>query len=342
MPSPIDESTPVDPDPFDLDDLTPITRAAVLHELRSRKALKRWDDGQVIDWDVPPSTHPWLKGLPTAKLMQSAVRSISGKDDRISAEQAPAGVPQEARSGIAAVMSKTYMTKHEDGTISWPATRFKPVLCGDEKFAHEFQIPAIEGTAFAVRRDRLITAGHVFKLKVLTNHCFVFGPWTLDLASEPKRIRVPAGSVVNPRHIVSHSYDVNRSVPDYCVIDLDGEAPTGAFLCTLAAEPARKGTPLYTLGHSHRLALKYTAHAEITADTSPLWLGTSLDVLGGCSGSPVFDANTHQVIGIVAHGDTSDTQTCGNCYCLVRCNPCNEACTRITQVPDPLAGPADS
>jgi V8-like Glu-specific endopeptidase len=63
--------------------------------------------------------------------------------------------------------------------------------------------------------------------------------------------------------------------------------------------------PVYVLGHPAGLPLKY-APGSWVSDVEESYFTTDLDIYSGNSGSPVFDSETHQVIGMVVRGDNRD------------------------------------
>ncbi len=68
---------------------------------------------------------------------------------------------------------------------------------------------------------------------------------------------------------------------------------------------ARPGDAVYTLGHPCGLPLKLAADAQVlTAEADTFH--TDLDTYSGNSGSPVFDAATHALLGIVVEGQKGE------------------------------------
>ena len=76
---------------------------------------------------------------------------------------------------------------------------------------------------------------------------------------------------------------------------------------TIGAAPLR-GHAVYTLGHPRGMSMRYTATNERIALEPDLLFRAYLDAYPGSSGSPVFDARTHALVGIVksstlSHGE---------------------------------------
>lgn len=97
-----------------------------------------------------------------------------------------------------------------------------------------------------------------------------------------------------------------RATPDDWVL-LELERPVG--LPGASAAP-RLGTPrtgqaVYTLGHPCGLPLKLADHARILAADARSFR-TDLDTFTGNSGSPVFDARTHALLGLVVEAQKGE------------------------------------
>jgi V8-like Glu-specific endopeptidase len=63
--------------------------------------------------------------------------------------------------------------------------------------------------------------------------------------------------------------------------------------------------------------LKYAAGAEVR-NIKDAYFVADLDIYAGNSGSPIFDKNTHEVIGMVVRGYQRDFRWTGKCYISVK------------------------
>ena len=85
------------------------------------------------------------------------------------------------------------------------------------------------------------------------------------------------------------------------------------------------------IGHPIGLLKKMAGNASVRSNSNPDYFIANLDTFGGNSGSPVFNADTHEVEGILVRGDT-DFLPRGNCIASMVCpvQGCRgEDCTRI-------------
>jgi hypothetical protein len=83
------------------------------------------------------------------------------------------------------------------------------------------------------------------------------------------------------------------------------------------------------------LPLKYSPEASV-GDIREAFFSADLNVYNGSSGSPVFDSETHEVIGIVVRGHTRDFRLVENCWRSVIYSRSdtgfpNPQCTRVSE-----------
>ncbi len=98
----------------------------------------------------------------------------------------------------------------------------------------------------------------------------------------------------------------------------------------------RPGENVYSIHSPRGLPLKYST-GRVRETSGENSFVTTLDLLRGSSGAPVFDARTHKVIGLVANGDV-DYELLMEPFCNVfkRCgeHECRgETLTRTSQIP---------
>ncbi len=61
--------------------------------------------------------------------------------------------------------------------------------------------------------------------------------------------------------------------------------------------------PVYALGHGLGVPMKLSFDGDIEHPPKKGWMGCNLDIFPGNSGSPVFHANTHELVGIISGPD---------------------------------------
>lgn len=75
--------------------------------------------------------------------------------------------------------------------------------------------------------------------------------------------------------------------------------PYPEVYCDISTTPLQKGQRLYALGHGLAVPMKLSFDVEVGEIIGPYWFHSDIHVLPGNSGSPVFDADSQQLVGIV-------------------------------------------
>ena len=207
------------------------------------------------------------------------------------------------------------------------AAEDKP-LCKREAF-REQPSPAI-GTAFLVAPTLVVTANHCLNEVTFAHRCLIFDFETDADGVAPTTYREDQIYAVT----AFHGGIFTKTAEDWSLMELDRPV-TGrdALKLRQAGRPA-DNAPLYVIGHPSGLPKKIAGNAEIRINTASSHFVANLDTYGGNSGSPVFNALTHEVEGILVRGDT-DYVPLGDCYASLICpiNGCRgEDCSRVEPV----------
>jgi len=114
----------------------------------------------------------------------------------------------------------------------------------------------------------------------------------------------------------------------------------GQTIAVLSKKDVYQGQSVYVIGHPLGLPLKVAPGGSVE-DISKAYFTAKLNVFSGNSGSPVFDSVTHEVIGIVAHGDSVDFRpTKSGLVSAIYPNPDlssnGSRCTRVSEFTDYL------
>jgi hypothetical protein len=104
--------------------------------------------------------------------------------------------------------------------------------------------------------------------------------------------------------------DNGGSGSDWALVKLDRKVE-GQSVATLSTKDISCGQEVYVIGHPVGLPLKYALGA-CDMDVSGAYFSADLDVYSGNSGSPVFDGETHECVGMVVRGDNRDFRWMGN------------------------------
>jgi hypothetical protein len=176
-------------------------------------------------------------------------------------------------------------------------------LCSNEAF---YQQPVVGfGTAFLIDEETMLTAAHVFDLPY-QDLVVVFG---FDLKNPNGQYEqvFKSSDIYSIKTIEQFSLDL-----DVAKFKLD-RAADRIGLTVSTSQPLKEDIPVYMIGHPSGLPKKIALNAEITTCTNPYYFFTSLDAFQGNSGSPVFNFETHELIGVLVSGN-SDYRWNGQCF----------------------------
>ncbi len=179
-------------------------------------------------------------------------------------------------------------------------------VCKEQKFAD--QITVVDCTGFLVGEDLLVTAGHCavpFGSTVeddITDDCLAF-EWLFDFnedvdgSLDPKN--VDRDKIYGCEKVVYAKYEEDD---DFALIKLDRKVSDRTPLKMKTNGAPEIGDELFVMGHPSGLPLKYADGAKVFS-VEENYFSTNLDTFGGNSGSPVFNAKTLEVEGILVRGD---------------------------------------
>ncbi|MBI2423384.1 MAG: trypsin-like peptidase domain-containing protein [Candidatus Hydrogenedentes bacterium] len=171
--------------------------------------------------------------------------------------------------------------------------------CSGEPFADQPIAPYC--TAFLVAPDIVVTTGNCFYEGNFTDSRFVFGFIMNDDSTAVTEF--DASSVYQGIEIIARDVDNGT---DFSIVRLDRPVvyPGAVPLPLRTSGAPGVGTRLGVIGHPFSLPLK-TAFGEDTVvldDSAEFFLLANLDTSSGNTGSPVFNAETGQVEGLLAYG----------------------------------------
>jgi hypothetical protein len=258
---------------------------------------------------------------------------IYGPDDRKEIFLAPADAAI-ARNIAATVALVNLGTLRQNGDGSWsisaPSLKAEQNVCDTEQFKDEPAAAFCSG--FLVAPDVIATAGHcVETVNDLQQFRFVFG-FAMTAPTQTRTV-FTANDVYRGVDILGRVLTPNEA--DWALVRLErgvlGRNPVRRRAVGQIADFA----DVYVVGHPSGLPAKFAPNAKVRRNDSSAFFVANLDTYGGNSGSPVFNAISNEVEGILVRGET-DFISAGACRISKECpsSGCRgEDVTRITILP---------
>jgi trypsin-like peptidase len=259
-----------------------------------------------------------LASVPTpdlARLAQNRQRVIYGIDNRKDWYQVTSSKVKKAAASVVALVKRGDLTQQPDGSYTLATSSYQAdyQLCGSEPFVN--QPLGCFCSGFLVAPDVVATAGHCVKsAQDLTEMRFVFGFRMTD--QRTARTTFPASDVYRGASLLGRQLAADGT--DWALVRLDRPV-TGRAPVPLRTSGKVSGTSrLFVIGHPCGLPQKYAPGAQVRDNSPAPFFVANLDTYGGNSGSPVFNAATYKVEGILVRGD-NDFVTNGSCYVSLVC-----------------------
>ncbi|HXH29310.1 MAG TPA: serine protease [Bacteriovoracaceae bacterium] len=255
----------------------------------------------------------FLFGLPYA-----TAAIIYGRDNRIETFASPSALYQKLSKSSAAMVIKMGI-RARNGVATFDGISYgqRYGLCEKERFAKQTQVASCSG--FLVAKDVIATAGHCIQsIWECDQAAWVFN-LKLERASQTD-VSVSTKDIYNCKKIIRQRFGKGDG-QDYALIKLDRPV-LGAVPVTLSAQAPRPGEPLVMIGHPSGLPQKITDGAQVLTVKGKTFMA-NVDAFKISSGSPVFNAQTGVVLGILVAGNEPD----------FRANS-HHGCTEVNQVED--------
>ncbi len=170
-----------------------------------------------------------------------------------------------------------------------------------EPFRDQPVISTLACTGVLVKDDVIATAAHFAYQKNVEKLRFVFD--FRMIAPFTPVTQINSSDIYSGVEIINKSYDRNGSGADFALVKLDRKVKKPVV--TLFGNDVVKGQNVYALGYPCGLPLKF-APESVVAQVEEAYFSVGLDIYSGNSGSPVFDAGTHHLVGLVSHGHRND------------------------------------
>ncbi len=176
------------------------------------------------------------------------------------------------------------------------------MLCPGEPFEDQ----PVTGfcSAWLVAPDTIMTNGHCIpSQQVCDTSSFVFD-YAISAEGEPLT-SVPTNNVYGCERIVAWDYTSDCDI-DFAVIKLDRKVEDREPLYVRPSGDELDADNLVIIGHPFGLPRKYALNGQVVSQGSNAFT-TTHDIIGGNSGSGVFDALTGEVQGLVTCGGSNFT-----------------------------------
>jgi hypothetical protein len=171
----------------------------------------------------------------------------------------------------------------------------------------------ISGTCCAIDDQKILTAGHVLgdqeRRWLEEEKLYVLFGFATRIDGQTQTVFDPMtqlAKVVRP-----HGVDLKYSFKEeWLILDIDRSILKygGRRHAILSDVPLEDWAPVYTLGHPNGLSLRYASSPFTVPGPEETCFRAFVEGYGGASGSPVFDARSHRIVGIaVASGQKLGT-----------------------------------
>ena len=251
---------------------------------------------------------PWK---PSSGRAQDKV--VYGNDDRRDVYAETNDVRSALSRSVCALVDASNVIENSEGTYDLRVSEYRVAglaPCSGEPFRNQPVVAFCTG--FMVGPDLIATAGHCIDDSELLGARFVFG-FRMEDANTP-RTTVDAEEVYTGVEVVARQLEGSF---DYAVVRVDRDivAPGAAILPLRTAGEIAPGTKVGVVGHPAGLPVKiaFGDQTVVRDSDDPGFFVANLDSYGGNSGSPVFNADTGVVEGILVRGET-DFETLQDCF----------------------------
>ncbi len=227
----------------------------------------------------------------------SGLNAIYGIDDREFISSSSSKDIQLLSQSVALIVSSDLVSGNFlRTTIKGASMQEELKVCADERFSTKTTLPGCTG--FMVGKDLMASAGHCFMTEEdCANRKIIFDVDTKKQSS--KGYAVFTSNVFECKEIISQQMDGDK---DYVVIRLK-RAPKNRPALKLntkgkIADEAR----VFMIGHPFGMPLMHSKKAAVAGNSSETIFTAGLDSFIGNSGSPVINAKTLEVEGILISG----------------------------------------
>jgi hypothetical protein len=310
----------------------------LLHELRSREKPELRQTAKNLEVPATPIDHETKKIVENVLGRQKVIYGVDNRQDLFDVNDQ--AIQNSADSAVS-LWSAADVVDNGNGTSTLTTQNFGTSrnLCNSEPFRNQ-PIGAF-CSGFLVAPDIIATAGHCVNAGNVANTSFVFG-YRMTNATDAQTV-IQNSEIYRGVSIIGRQLTTGGA--DWSLVRLDRPVTNHRVAPIRRTGTIPNNQAVYVIGHPTGLPIKYAPGSNVRDNTPAAFFVANLDTYGGNSGSPVFNADTHDIEGILVRGE-NDFVMDGNCRVSLVCpnTGCRgEDCTRMSQfsnlVPEALALP---
>ena len=229
---------------------------------------------------------------------------IYGDDDRQDISSVEDTTKKDLARSVVLISSDDGINKNIDGSISLITQEYVKEkigrtvhpLCTTERFYAQPQGGFCTG--FLVAKDVIATAAHCLDYNRCSELVFSFD------YSYANQTSGKIEKISKNRHYRCQEVLIKDSRVDFALIQLDRDV-IGRTPLKLSLRSTKVGEDLFMIGHPKGLPLKVAGGAYVRSNIEDqTFFMANTDSYRGNSGSPVFNAQTNEVEGILVNGET--------------------------------------
>jgi hypothetical protein len=229
-------------------------------------------------------------------------RVIYGNDNRVEVFEATLNQQKVAKS-VAVLIPNERIQKNDSKKFDLSQSPLSETrkLCPEVKF--QKQPVAGNCSGFLIAPDIIATAGHCASYEnVCEDYKWVFD-FAVDKDTKKAGLNLSSDSVYKCKKVISATIARDLGL-DYGLIQLDRKVTGRVPLDLRLTKRIEDKAPLYTVGFPLGLPMKVADGAKVRSNDRDLFFDSNLDTFFGSSGSPVINALTGVVEGILVEGET--------------------------------------
>lgn len=282
-----------------------------------------------------------MRSLPTILFLSlislcsfSSDKILYGEDDRVEADSFYAYEYWSQKDAVAGMVEKDRLWEYK-GYLNFEYISLETLgVQGSASFLKQPLLPTCSG--FLITDELLVTASHCIKDQKDCDSHYWFFDYSLDKARD---FRFKKEDAFSCKEIVKTKFLPKEGI-DFTVIRLDKKVLDREPLKFRSSGKVSNDQELVMIGHPLGLPKKVTKNGYVWHNDSTHFFSANLDAYSGNSGSPVLNAQTKEVEGILVRGsqdfeDQDDgTMTVNICVEGDRREEClyGEDITRITSL----------